>query len=110
MDATCFVRSGLDAEGRRNYVEVPDHAIRLMAAVRVLEFRRGKPVSSAIVAHLTPGAPPDVRRADALRDLCTRNPELIENIIRNLAQTQKPVIEAETCARVEMDPQKSPTG
>lgn len=41
-------------EGKIEYVEVPDHPIRVVAANKVMEFKFGKPTTTAITASLTP--------------------------------------------------------
>lgn len=79
LDAEVFVRSARGPDGIA-YKAVPDRAIRLAAAVRIIEFSRGKaPTSIAITS-----TPPPGNREPAARDLTqamAQNPELVRTII-----------------------------
>lgn len=56
MTATKTVRSR-NGEGRICYVEQPDWAIRLPAAIKLIEFVNGRPVAMTVVANVSTGAP-----------------------------------------------------
>jgi hypothetical protein len=60
------------------YVEVPDHALRIVAATKVVEFGRGKAVATTVIANLgKPGANSD---GDDLRRMIQNDPEALTAI------------------------------
>lgn len=79
LSATAWVRA-TDPDGGRTYREVPDHSLRLMAAVRTLEFSRGKPASTLNVN--SPGGNADRVAPLNLRDVIAKNPLLMAEIGR----------------------------
>lgn len=78
LGATTRVRSST-GDGNLRYAEAPDFAIRLAAAVKVLEFSRGRPATTAINAHIHAGGITD--RPD-LAAIVRKNPELAEKALR----------------------------
>lgn len=67
MTATRTARAR-DKDGKIIYVQEPDWAIRLPAAVKVCEFIGGKPIAMTVTADLTADQPP-ATQDDFLRDV-----------------------------------------
>lgn len=67
-----------EGDGPIQYVEEPDHAMRVLAATKVIEFGRGKATATHIVANLTkPGSQAD--GGDLMR-LIASDPEALNAI------------------------------
>lgn len=79
MSATVLVR-GPDtaADGKRIYVERPDHALRLAAAVRTLEFKRGKPAATLNLNASRGGN--NGNGVLSIAELMDKNPALVAHI------------------------------
>lgn len=93
LSATVMVRgSERGPDGRCIYIEKPDHAVRLMAAVRVLEWRRGKPAASLT---LTANSTREGRPAQSLAEIRQRNPELFQKLLASYADAAKPAVRVE---------------
>ena len=79
MGATAWVRGPKQKEGgQREYVEVPDHALRIAAAVRVIEWRRGKPAAQLTITPPPGGASPQPRD---FRSLMDAHPETMRAVL-----------------------------
>lgn len=79
LDAEVYVRSSRDACGVQ-YRAVPDRAIRLASAVKVLEFKYGRPGTSLALSHPVGNDPTVPSRID-LASLMAQNPALVHRII-----------------------------
>lgn len=92
LDATVIVRSTeKDETGRLKYKEVPDNAIRLAAAVKLIELETGKAPQTVDVATTPPGG--DAQKAENPAHLLARNPELLGKILDFAAKAaRKPEI------------------
>ncbi len=92
MEANCFVRGpDLGKDGQRQYVEVPDHAIRVLAAVRVIEWRRGKPAAQLTINTLPPRVSEQVRTAELMR-LVAEHPEIVDRFFASVVAHAKSVV------------------
>lgn len=93
-ETTVRVRS---VEGEQiTYKRVPDNPVRLAAAVKVMEYRRGKPRQSVEVASVPPGGRQPLTAARLAAEV-RNNPALVDEFISLLkpAQVDNPqVVEA----------------
>jgi len=87
LDATVTVRSGRGEHGI-DYAERPDHAVRLAAAVRIVEFSRGKaPTSMTLIQPPGAGARPPSQTD--LATMLSKQPELARRIMDVYAESAK---------------------
>jgi DNA-binding transcriptional LysR family regulator len=77
LGAEVYVRAARGADGIE-YKAAPDHAVRLAAAVKIIEFSRGRPGTSLTVT-LPPGAGNQPSLPDLGR-LIAENPDVAESI------------------------------
>lgn len=89
MKATKTARSRDPKTGLIVYVEVPDWTIRLPAAVKVVEFVAGKPISMTLTADLTPGQAP-TSQDDFLRNVLRDKDAVhaIQDVLRKMVDAE----------------------
>lgn len=93
LGATVWVRGPkTTAGGQREYIEAPDHALRIAAGIRLLEWKHGKPVAQMM---LTPTPPGGRSFAPSLHQLVSSNPTLVERILNEIAASARPVVAIE---------------
>lgn len=86
LDATTFVRASRGPDGI-SYQSVPDRAIRLAAAVKIIEFSRGKPASSLVVTNSPQSKVFD--RSRMLSLLASLPPELVHERINEVIEAAR---------------------
>ena len=92
MEATVWVRGPkLGKDGTREYVEVPDHAIRLTAATRVIEWRRGKPSAQLTIENRMPSGGAGLKSPDLVQAI-RENPDLVRRIMDGYINAAKQVV------------------
>lgn len=79
LDSEIYVRAAR-GPGGIDYKAVPDRAIRLAAAVKIIEFSRGKPATSLTVTTVPPGNQRPASPAD-LAALIAKNPEVAARVM-----------------------------
>lgn len=81
LGATIYVRSSRGPDGI-NYALMPDRPVRLAAAVKILEFSRGKPATS-----LTVTVPSDSGRTANLLELAaSTDPMLLARVTEDIIE------------------------
>lgn len=87
LNAEVYVRAARGKDGIE-YRAVPDHAVRLAAGVKLLEFSRGKP---ATTLALVP-APKANTASQSINDLIRNDPEAAERILYQLLSHARSVV------------------
>lgn len=101
MEAVTWVRGPkLGDNGQREYIAIPDHAIRVTAAVRVIEWRRGKP-SAQLTINNNPVKPGGRADTDNLMRIVAKNPDLLRKIMDGYIEGAKQVTPIEVDAAVD---------
>lgn len=107
LDASMIVRgTTIGADGRRDYVEVPDNAIRLAAAVRLIELETGKAPQTVDVRTQNAG-PRAISPQDLLR-MVLSNPGLARAVIDETVKGAKATQEHVDVGLTEETPSSPP--